>query len=269
MARKTLDVSLLFVLLQCCGLSKTIRAGQSSRTIAACTSAGAHSSLPSLILDILGLQSWIKSYKQQVRADTCNSASLLPNLDCLPLYTHIITHCSTKSASNLAVLYSDLRLRLQLNRHVKLLAEMALDAGDLVVHADLAPLRSLGPGESEGLATDPPLLAGSGGRQPPLAPPNQHSGGQVGDLAPRAASFIPQPDATWPFDTITRQAMRAEKPQMEVRALPFMWLRCLWPSAYPLQQACFHDGAKSSIVRFRKNVPVGDLPREISCCEGL
>lgn len=44
-------------------------------------------------------------------------------------------------------------------RQVQLLGGAAFDAGDSVNPADLAPIRSLGPGESEELPSDPFLPA--------------------------------------------------------------------------------------------------------------
>ena len=117
---------------------------------------------------------------QQVRADNCEPASLLQILIAI-VHPHHRTLRHDVGNEPGSTLHSDLRLSLQLNRRVKLLAKMDLDAGDSVVPADLAPLRSLGPGESEGLASGPPLLAGSGGWQRPLAPPDQHPKGQVGN----------------------------------------------------------------------------------------
>ena len=103
---------------------------------------------------------------------------------CLPLCTHITSHCSTGlSIQTGAILHRELRRRFQRKRQVQLLAETNLDAGDSVIPTDLAPLRSLGPGESEELATDPSLLVASGSRHPPPPPPGQNSGRQVGDLA--------------------------------------------------------------------------------------
>ncbi len=70
-----------------------------------------------------------------------------------------------------------------------------------MIPTDLVPLRSLVPGESEELSTDPSLLAGRGGRQPPPSPPAQHSEGQVCDPAIGALvlSFLLQPGASWPL----------------------------------------------------------------------
>lgn len=96
---------------------------------------------------------------------------------------HIIVHWRTMSAPKPAVLCTGTPDLVSRSSTRFSFLRDGVDAGDSMIPADLVSLRSLVPGESEELATDPSLLAGRGGRQPPPSPPAQHSEGQVCDPA--------------------------------------------------------------------------------------